>query len=1058
MVLLVSLYLFFPSTIQPAQLPLKKYTAADGLPHNIVNRIVRDSRGFLWFCTEEGLSRFDGYQFVNYTTEQGLPHPHVKDLLETREGIYWVATGKGLCRFNPKGSQISVDNSRYRHSPLTRSAVRQTTLSPKGGEGVKESKANPEAMFDLVTPADNQGTGTVNVLFEDKNGTVWCGTGGGLFQLQRAGGQWTLSLVDIGLPKAREADSIVQAIVQDRGGALWIGVGSGLYRRWTDGRTERYTTHHGLPVEEVRALAIDSQGLLWAGTIHGVCQIVSDPHSDRTIVARVYREADGLPSDNIRSLLRSPHGGVWVGTTFALVELVPKPSSNLAKSPGHSVVPIIVSPHVMAIAESPDQSLWLGTDGGAIKWVRNGFTTYQGGDGLGSVVISSIFETQAGEVCASSASKRILIDCFDGKKFGSTRPNLPERLSNLGWGWSQLTLQAKLGEWWVPTGEGLFRFPPPRRTRDLASAKPRAVYSSKNGLPVNEVFRLYEDSRGDLWIATFSEANNWISRFQRRSERLQTFSTADSLPSLLPIIRAFAEDRLGNLWIGLEQATLVRYSDGHFRVFGEDDGVPPGDISALHLDRNGRLWLGSSVSGLVCIEDTPADPPHFLAYGKREGLSSSSIFCITEDHWGRIYVGSGSGVDRFDQASGRVKHYSESDGVAGGEIKSAFCDRNGSLWFGSNQGVSRLVPEADMPQSVPPVLLTRVRVAGTVRPISEVGETEVAGLELGPNQSNLQIDFVAPGSGTGEELSYQYKLEGADRDWSAPTTLRSVNFASLAPGAYRFLVRALSPEGRASHNPAVVSFTILRPVWRRGWFLILAGLFLFSLAYAAHRLRLKRLLELEAIRMRIATDLHDDIGSNLSEIAILSEVLSQQVSADNPKVIEPLSTIAGTSRELVDSMSDIVWAINPRKDQLRDLTQRMRQFSSNLFTARSITFRFNTPAVQDTNIGADVRRQVYLIFKESLNNMVRHSACTEADIQFTVQDGQLSLTLKDNGKGLLREQVDSGHGLDSMKARAKSLGGTLQISSAVGNGTTVSLVVPLDRHLRTLPWRKYLPV
>ena len=791
MVLLVSLCLFFSSTIQAAQLPLKKYTAADGLPHNIVNRIVRDSRGFLWFCTEEGLARFDGHQFVSYTTEQGLPHPHVKDLLETREGIYWVATGKGLCRFNPKGfkitSAISADQSGS-ESPLTRPSA---TLSPRGGEGNKGSGRSSEPMFAVVVPAKNESTGTVNVLFEGKDGAVSCGTGRGLFRLLQANGQWALSQVDIGLPKVREADSIVQAIVEDPARGLWIGAGSGLYRRWPDGRTERYSSHHGLPVEEVRALAIDSQGQLWAGTNHGVCQIVPDPHPDRPVVARIYREADGLPSENVRSLLRSPRGGVWVGTTFALVELVPQPGTNSTKSAAHSVVPVIVSPHVLAIAENPDQSLWLGTDGGAIKWVRNGFTTYQTGDGLGSVVISSIFESREGEVCASSASKSILIDCFDGKKFGSVRPNLPA-LSNLGWGWSQLTLQDKLGDWWVPTGEGLFRFPPLRRAQDLASAKPRAAYSSKNGLPVDELFRLYEDSRGDLWIATFSEANNWISRWERKTENLQTFSTADGLPSLLPIIRAFAEDRRGNLWIGLEQTTLIRYSEGHFRIFDEDDGVPPGDISALHLDRNGRLWLGSSVSGLVCIEDTTVDPPHFLAYGKREGLSSSSIFCITEDHWGRIYVGSGSGVDRFDRATGRVKHYSESDGVAGGEIKSAFCDRNGSLWFGSNQGVSRLVPEADMPQSVPPVLLTRVRVAGTVRPISELGETEVAGLELGPNQSNLQIDFVAPGFGTGEELSYQYKLEGADRDWSAPTEQRTVNFASLAPGVYRFLVRALN--------------------------------------------------------------------------------------------------------------------------------------------------------------------------------------------------------------------------------------------------------------------------
>ncbi len=1030
---LVWLLLFLSTALQAVQLPLRKYTAADGLPHNIVNRIVRDSRGFLWFCTDEGLSRFDGYQFTNYTTDQGLPHPLVKDLLETQDGTYWVATGKGVCRFNGGGSGAvrTLENAR------------------------RSARAS---LFTLIAPVNNERTGTVNVLFEDKGQSVWCGTGRGLFRLQQSAGRWTFSRVEIGLSNEREADFIVQAILEDREGALWIGAGSGLYRLWPGGRTERYNTRHGLPVDEVRALASDSKGQLWAGTIRGLCQVVSGPRPDQTIVARLYTEADGLPSHNIRTLLRSPNGGVWVGTTAALSELIPQARSNSEKVQDYSVVPVIVDPHVIAIAENPDQSLWLGTDGGAIKWVRNGFMTYQRGDGLGSEVISSIFESQAGEVCASSAAKEILIDCFDGKKFASIRPNLPRTLSNLGWGWNQLSLQDRGGEWWVPTGEGLFRFPPLARTGDLAMARPRALYTSKNGLPVDDLFRLYEDSSGDLWIATFSESNNWISRWQRKTERLQTFSQSDGLPPLLPIVRAFAEDRSGSLWIGLEQGILIRYAAGRFRVFGEDDGVPLGDISSLHVDQNGRLWLGSSISGLIRVDDPRADKPRFVAHNKRDGLSSSSIFCITEDRWGRLYVGSGSGVDRLDVATGRVKHYSESDGVAGGEIHTAFCDKSGALWFGSSRGISRLVPEAEAPQAPPPVLLTGVRIAGTTRPISELGEAEVTELELGPNQSNLQIDFVAPGSVTGEKLLYQYKLENADTNWSAPTEQRTVNFASLAPGAYRFLVRAVSTDGIASPKSAAVSFTILRPVWQRWWFLLLATLLLGWLAYAAHRYRVRRLLELEAIRMRIATDLHDDIGSNLSEIAILSEVLSQQMSAENPKVIEPLSTIAGTSRELVDSMSDIVWAINPKKDQLRELTQRMRQFAVNLFTARNINFRFDAPEIQDTKIRADVRRQVYLIFKESLNNMVRHSACTEAEIQFGIQDRRLSLTLKDNGMGLLPGRASEGYGLASMKARAESLGGSLEVSSSPGQGTIVSLAILLDYHPRSIPWRKYLPI
>ena len=202
---------------------------------------------------------------------------------------------------------------------------------------------------------------------------------------------------------------------------------------------------------------------------------------------------------------------------------------------------------------------------------------------------------------------------------------------------------------------------------------------------------------------------------------------------------------------------------------------------------------------------------------------------------------------------------------------------------------------------------------------------------------------------------------------------------------------------------------------------------------ALRRSREERLVELERVRKRIATDLHDDVGSSLTRISLLSEVVRRQVDPVNPGVAEPLSSIAGLSRELVDSMSDIVWAINPTKDHLSDLSQRMRHFVSDVCTARQIEFQFRTPpADSDIAVGANVRREVFLLFKEAVNNMVRHSGCSTADLEFSVTAQGLVLRISDNGRGFDAEAESAGHGLRSMRERTAALGGHLDRGIASG--------------------------
>jgi signal transduction histidine kinase len=210
------------------------------------------------------------------------------------------------------------------------------------------------------------------------------------------------------------------------------------------------------------------------------------------------------------------------------------------------------------------------------------------------------------------------------------------------------------------------------------------------------------------------------------------------------------------------------------------------------------------------------------------------------------------------------------------------------------------------------------------------------------------------------------------------------------------------------------------------------------------RTREARAIELERVRKRIASDLHDDIGSSLTQISLLSEVVNQRIAGAESAVAQPLAQIANSSRELVDAMSDIVWAINPQKDHLSDLTQRMRTLTSEVSTACGINVRFHAPEVdEDVPLGANLRREVFLIFKESMNNIVKHSGASEAEVQFRFDRDQLFLRVSDNGKGFDLAQESEGHGLVSMQGRANDMGGTCRMQSTVGKGTTVTLEVPL---------------
>ena len=1043
-VLLFAVALLLTPTLglRAQQLPVRVYTTADGLSHDRVLRIVIDSRGFLWFCTLQGLNRFDGQRFIEYSSRDGLGSASVLDVLETREGDYWVATGAGISR-------------------LARAHVNK--------DGAAPGPLGPAQLFTTYSVGPGA-QNVVNVAYQDRAGHVLVGTEDGLFQIEEArNGLVTFRKVDLGLQRPENHIVRVRAFLEDGDGNLWIGTSQGLVRRLPGGQMMEHQLAPAAHPDVVRALLQDKDGRIWVGHNGGLIAFIPERHalppSRRHVPPRVvayepvsgtvdvglpetpgsvYRYDTALGGKGVRDVHASPDGDLWFAQNNGLGHFDGRRFHVYSTDHG------ITGDALNSITADANGSLWLGTDtNGASKVVRTGFATYSIENRVQRGWVVAISEDRRGTLYAIDGNTGA-INFFEDNQFVRVLPNIPGAVVQASLGVARVAIEDHLGEWWVATARGLYRFPSVKDIRQLARVRPRAVYTTRDGLTGDSVYQLFEDSRGDIWIGTNTSGQDVLTRWQRTTGAFHRYSTADGLRTPTGVIRAaaraFAEDAAGNVWIGFGGGGLARFTSGVFTFFTEADGLASGELHRLFFDSRGRLWIGSQTRG-VSRTDAPGNArPQFRTYSVRDGLASDSVRSISEDRWGRIHLGTARGVDRFDSGIDRIRHFTSADGLSNNEIFSAFRDGDGALWFGTMNGLSRLVPRLDSPRQPPGILIDGLRIAGTVFPLPELGASAITTPALASHENSLQIDLLSVGATIGGNRRYQYRLEGADREWSDQAVARTVFYGNLSPGRYRFTVRAVDEDGQVSVTPAAVSFQILHPIWQRWWFLTAVLLAVGGGAQWLHRYRVRRLLELERVRTRIATDLHDDIGSSLSQIAILSEVVRQRVGGHDASVRELLSQITGASSELMDTMSDIVWAIDPRKDHLSDLTQRMRRFSSDVFTSRNIAFAFHAPdAARDLELGADVRRQVFLIFKESVNNVVRHSGCTQAAIEFHAAREKITLRVADNGKGFDTAREGDGHGLLSMRKRTHELGGTLQVVSKHDEGTIVILQAPGNR-------------
>jgi ligand-binding sensor domain-containing protein/signal transduction histidine kinase len=993
--LAVALWLNIPP-INAQQLSIRHYDVSDGLAHSHVSAIHQDRKGYLWFATWEGLSRFDGYRFTNYGLGDGLGDPIINDIAEDRQGHLWVATnGGGVARL--------IDD--VQASPPMQGGIRQKFISFRIGDSGPSNR--------------------VNALLFDSRNNLWAATDGGLYR--GVSGQSGDLKFEAIVPYQTEQN---MAAFADRQGRLWFGIENELIEIVGD-RVIKYGPDDEVGRHEIHKIIEDHQGRLLVANERDVFELIEPADG----AGRGHWQRYPLTfkhEQGINTLLSDSAGALWIGTWNGLIKYYEEKQTLYTSVQGLS------DNHIQSLAEDRDRNLWIGTSGGgACKLSSELIVSFTKTEGLPNQDVRLVIEDRQGHIYASIENGG-LVKIVEEKAVPVPGSQVPPFNSS-----RERVLQDQLGDWWMGTDVGLYLFQGPelqlRTGRKLTARDGVAETSFLGGF--------YKDPTGRIWTSAEDQGLYYFD--PARPERVSFKQISASAITPFRGVQRIISDRSGTFWLGGHEL-LGRMLNGKIAMLQPTEGLPETRPRDFFVDSRGWLWIGLRYKGVSVTKDPAAPTPQFMNYSTANGLASDAVWTIAEDDQGRMYFGTGKGLDQLDLTTGRIRHFNTDDGLASDIVNHCLKDRDGNIWVATTLGLSRFNPRVERATgAAAPIYLSRVQIAGEDLPLPETGAQRVPQLELSASRNNLLIEYVAPSFQGENQLRYQYKLEGVDTNWSTPTEGRSINYAHLAPGSYQFLVRAINQEGIASPEAAAFQFRIMSPIWQRWWFMTAAALLVGLIVYAVHRQRVARSVELERVRTRIATDLHDDIGANLSLIAMLSEVVRSQLQRDDTRLKEWFSTIATTSRDTVDSMSDIVWAVNPKRDQLSDLTQRMRRFAEDILGARNIELHFQVPqSERELKVGPDLRREVFLIFKEAVNNMVRHSQCTIANIELEVARGWIVLRMIDNGLGFDLASMREGNGLASIRMRARRLGGTLEVGSLKGEGTNVTLKAPLDHRGR----------
>lgn len=1036
---------FMLTNDQPVR--FERFTTDDGLSQSSISAITQDSLGFLWFATEEGLNRFDGYEFQVYRSEAGNPNSlsanNILSLCAGENGDLWIGTnGGGLNRLDRQTGRFT----RYLHHPDDPSSLAANTVSAiaidQGGRiwvGTSSGldMLNPRTGIVTHYPRHPYGSIPVTRLLVASDGGLWVGSSEGLTLVDPESGQFTnyqYALQDLREPDIGNYDDVT-ALYEDGERNLWVGTYNGLGK--FDLANRRFirispapTGKNALTDNLVWDIRQDTAGTIWIATRRGGLNAY-DPVTDKfSAYQHNRRDSYSLSSNEVTSLYIDRQGNLWAGTNGGGANLLllpggkPQPFRHLANDPDDPNS--LANNLVFAIHQDADQVIWFGT--------QEGLDRYDPATG----------------------------------QFTHLRPD-PTILSDPLYNNVSAICRDYQGYLWVGTiSSGLYRFDPATGRFDIF----RYNKDDPASISSNVIRSLGVDSLGNLWIGT----TRGLDRFEAMTSKFTRYQNDPSRPASLMDNRIWRtyEDRSGRFWVGTDSGLerLDRQTGAFTHLSTQERIVELGStgVLAIHEDRSGRLWLGTFGSGLGLFDGAAGKISRF--YRVRDGLPSDVVYGILEDQRGYLWLSTNAGLSRFDPASGRFKNFDVKDGLQGNEfnVGAFFQSSDGTLLFGGINGVTLFDPTQVIDNTyIPPVALTSLTRHGESILSGQTPET-LQEITLRWPDNYFEFEFAALNFARPEKNQYAYKLEGFDRDWNVIGAKRSGRYTNLPGKSYTLRIKGSNNDGIWNEEGTALRVIVVPPFWETWWFRGTLAAGVLALVGAGLQVRVKsiqrRNRELEALvqartaqieqlfeqtkelaiveeRNRLARDLHD--SAKQKAFAALAQLGAAKglIHSDVRRAKSALGEAENLVYEVIEELSFLIQEMYPAALKEKGLAAVLREYVFEWENRGEI--QTSLVIHGDQRLPLEVEQALYRVVQEALANVARHSRASQVNINVDYQPEAIQICIHDNGCGFDPEQKPIGMGLQSMQARVSKIGGTLTIESAPGKGTRLCTRAPVPQ-------------
>jgi signal transduction histidine kinase/ligand-binding sensor domain-containing protein len=957
----------------------------------------------------------DGYTRRVWQMADGLPENTVQAFAQTPDHYLWIGTTGGLVRFN--GDRFVIF-SRENTNEIHDNSVFSLMVAEDGalwagteGGGVFRVK---DGVFRSYGSAQGLEDRNVRVVYQDHRGTIWAGTDAGLFRLD--GDRFTRIDGHGNVPSLA-----VHAMREDHAGRLWVG-GSKLLMIDGDNCRE-FSLSGGPSASRVKSIFETSDGTVWVGTVAGLNRMLPVGSGQGH-----FESVPGIAS-TVRVLREDREGTLWIGTIGA--GLMRDIDGRITKVATPEDPP---SSTVLSVFEDSEQNIWVGLQTGLLRLSRTALSTFPL-PGEQNADIGTVYADRDGSLWITSSQLYRIGPRRDGSE-DVPAPEPGERV--------RCVFRDRSGGWWVGTeGHGVY----------LTRGHDRVQYTKRTGL-VNDFVRAFLQSRdGSIWIGTDEGVSRW------REGRLTNYRVSDGLSYFS--IRALMQDSRDDIWIGTERG-VNRWHDGHFATDDVTQTLSNDKVWAIHEDHDGGLWFGTLGDGLFRWRDGKLT--HFTT---EQGLASNSIYEVLEDADGTFWMSGPDGIssvkrsdlDQFAQDPKfrpAVTLYGLSDGVEatqmhGGVQPAGSLTPNGEVWFPSNRGPVRIVPNQARPSDLAQVVIERVLVDGRDAPTT--GQ-----LIVPPGEGSLQIDYTPIRLRSQERIRFRYRLIGFDHNWIEALQNRVANYTNLPPGKYQFQVQAFEMNMPDKVTQATLGIDWRPHFYRTGWFLSLCAAGIIALILLAHLVRLRQVHNrYEAVleeRNRIAREMHDTVIQGCTSTSALLEAVKSRRPTLEAETGALFEKARKQVRVAVDEARKAVWNLRRGENASPEIGPLLDQIARQASQLSRVPVKFDTLG-KSVPLDVDAEHVLLMVAREAVYNAVRHAQPKEVRIQVQFAEKTVRLEVADDGCGFDPSDItvfEHDHfGLIGMRERVERVGGRFSVDSAVSRGTRICAEVPI-RSVNSKGW------